>query len=132
MLEGRGTEDRAMSEWAGRPLLLNLWATWCAPCVVELPLLDALAAQQGNALAVVAASQDLRDTGNVEPFLAERDFAALDVWLDPENALADAYGGQVALPMTVLYDAEGREVWRYYGERDWSDAESADLVAEGL
>ena len=120
---------RALADFAGEPVLLNLWATWCAPCVVEMPLLDDLA-NETDGLKVLTVSQDLQGADAVEPFFAENDFAALEPWLDPDNALGFAYGQGVALPLTVLYDAQGREVWRYYGENDWSGEAARALVSE--
>ena len=115
----------------GTPVLLNLWATWCAPCVTEMPLLDSLAGDMRGKLRVVTVSQDMQGAGKVAPFFAERKFAHLEPWLDPENDLAFHYGG-ANLPLTVLYDAQGREVWRIAGDLDWSGKEARALVAEGL
>jgi len=117
----------------GTPTLVNLWATWCAPCVLEMPMLDELAATSEGQLRVIAVSQDLKGAEEVEPFLAERDLANLEIWLDSKNDLAFHYGGGgTVLPTTILYDAEGREVWRMVGGYDWSGEEARALVAEAL
>lgn len=115
----------------GAPVLLNLWATWCAPCVAEMPLLDSLAGDMTGKLRVVTVSQDMQGTAKVAPFFAERKFAHLEPWLDTENDLAFHYGAG-NLPLTVLYDAQGREVWRIAGDLDWSGAEARALVNEAL
>ncbi len=112
------------------PVLINLWATWCAPCVVELPLLDKLAADRAGALRVVTVSQDLGDGAKVAEFLKAKGVTRLEPWLDPENDLAFQYGGG-SLPTTIYYDAAGREVWRFVGGHDWSGAEAAKMLAEG-
>jgi len=116
----------------GKPVLLNLWATWCAPCIAELPTLDALAAKREGQLRVVAVSQDMTDTGKVAPFLASRGLERLEPWLDPESELTFVIGA-ASLPTTVFYDAEGKEVWRYVGDSDWTgkDAEAL-LEASGV
>lgn len=116
----------------GRPVLLNLWATWCAPCVVEMPLLDALARDAAGELRVVTVSQDIRGAEKVVPFFEQRDFAALEPWLDPDSELAVrmSEGGQ--LPLTVLYDASGREVLRVAGGYEWDSAEARALIDEAL
>lgn len=113
----------------GTPVLVNLWATWCAPCVTEMPLLDGLAGDMAGKLRVVTVSQDMQGAERVAPFFAEKKFAHLEPWLDPENDLAFHYGG-ANLPLSVLYDAKGREVWRIAGDLDWSGEKARALVAE--
>ena len=114
----------------GTPVLLNLWATWCAPCVKEMPQLDALAARYPGQLAVVAASQDVQGAKAVAPFFARQQLNSLHPWLDPENLLMDGLAVE-ALPVTILYDANRQEVWRVTGRFDWSSEEAFALVEEG-
>ena len=116
----------------GEPVLLNLWATWCAPCVVEMPLLDELAADMAGELQVVTVSEDLQGAVAVVPFFEERDLPNLPQWLDPNNALAASYGGGAVLPLTVLYDAQGKEVWRVMGGYDWASEDARAAIEEGL
>lgn len=118
-----------LAELKGKPVLINLWATWCAPCVVELPMLDKIAAEQGDALRVLTVSQDMQQTEKVAPFLAGRGATRLEPWLDPQNDLAFHYGTGT-LPTTILYDAQGRELWRYVGGNDWTSAEARKLIGE--
>ena len=113
----------------GQPLLINLWATWCAPCIAELPTLDRLAATSGHTLQVIAVSQDLGEPAKIGAFVKDHGLAKLAVWLDPDNALTNHYQAQ-SLPTTVLYDSAGREVWRATGPRDWAAADTAKLLAE--
>jgi len=120
-----------LSQTRGKPVLLNLWATWCAPCVTEMPLLDALAGELGGDVRVLTVSEDMKGAELVAPFFADKKFANLPQWMDPKNDLAIAFGG-ASLPLTVLYDAEGKEVWRVIGGFDWSSAEARGLVDEGL
>lgn len=120
----------ALAETAGKPVLLNLWATWCAPCVVEMPLLDELAAELGDDVLVLTVSEDMKGAEAVVPFFEARGFDNLPRWMDPRNDLAIAYGGGAALPLTVLYDAEGKEVWRVMGGFDWGSTEAREMVAE--
>ncbi len=111
------------------PLLLNLWATWCAPCVTELPLLEKLANDKAGKLRVITVSQDMGDGAKVADFLKGKGLNRLEPLLDPNNDLAFAYGGGT-LPTTVYYDAAGKEVWRLVGGHDWSDAATESLLAE--
>ncbi len=116
-------------EAAGKPLLVNLWATWCAPCVAELPALDSLAGTAATkGVKVIAVSQDQGGATHVDPFLATRPMANLKRYLDPDNGLGFAYG--TSLPTTVLYDKAGKEVVRVIGALDWSGPDGQALLAE--
>ncbi|WP_249171727.1 TlpA disulfide reductase family protein [Erythrobacter sp. JK5] len=117
----------ALADLKGTPVLLNLWATWCAPCVVEMPLLDDLADELGDEVKVLTISQDIRGAEVVTPFFAERDFRNLEPWLDPESELAVRFTQGGLLPTTILFDAEGREVFRVAGDYEWS---SEGAIAE--
>ena len=121
-----------LAEASGKPMLLNLWATWCAPCVVEMPMLDAIAGEMGDRLRVVTVSEDMKGEEVVAPFFEQKGFANLPHWMDPEMDLAFGFGGGASLPLTVLYDAEGKEVWRMIGGFDWSSDEARALIEEGL
>ncbi len=121
----------ALSDFRGRPLLVNLWATWCAPCVIEMPTLDALAEREDGRVQVLAVSQDADGRAKVDAFFAERRFAALEPYLDPSLGLMTELGVDT-LPTTILFDAEGREVWRMTGIADWRSEESAALIAEAF
>lgn len=117
-----------LAVFRGKPTLVNLWATWCAPCVKELPTLDALAARDGARINVVAISQDL-DKAKLDGFWAKGGYRALRSSHDP--ALAFSTGLGATLPTTILYDTRGREVWRYTGDLDWSGDAAAKAIAEG-
>ena len=129
-ITGPDGEETSLSELRG-PLLVNLWATWCAPCVKELPTLNALAGShdEDGAPAVVAVSQDMGPQGSVEAFLAKLKVDNLGAYHDPKMALSGALSAQV-LPTTILYDAQGKEVWRYVGDLDWTGEEARKLLAE--
>ena len=122
-------EATSLAEFRGRPVLLNLWATWCAPCVKELPTLDALQAREGARLKVLTVSQDMEGREKVEAFLDKAKYRTLEAWLDPEMALM-AQLGISTLPTTILYDANGREVWRVAGDKDWAGEEAAALLKD--
>jgi thiol-disulfide isomerase/thioredoxin len=113
----------------GVPALVNLWATWCAPCVKELPSLNALAKQRMADLAVIPISQDMAPAASVNAFLDRLPVDDLGRYQDPKMALSGALGVEV-LPTSILYDAKGREVWRYVGDLDWTGPEAKKLLAE--
>ncbi|HEY0626779.1 MAG TPA: TlpA disulfide reductase family protein [Allosphingosinicella sp.] len=122
-------EQVSLADFRGKPLLLNLWATWCAPCVAEMPTLDALAGKGGN-LQVLAVSEDIEgQEQKVATFFEERKLANLEAFRDPELGLMTGLNASV-LPTTILYDSQGKEVWRMVGAADWTGAETAKLLAE--
>ncbi len=130
-LAGPAGRKLRLPDLKGTPVLLNLWATWCAPCVTEMPLLDTLAGDMQGKLRLVTVSQDMQGAAKVTPFFAEKKFAHLEPWLDPESDLVFHYGG-ANLPLSILYDADGREIWRVAGDLDWSGKPARALVAEAL
>src|SRR3546814_7902270 len=94
--------------------LVNLWATWCGPCVIEMPVLDKLAVEQGGKMQVLTISQDSQGKEVVSPFFKQRKFAALQPYIDAENQFGFHYASGM-LPTTVLYDSDGKEVVRVLG-----------------
>jgi thiol-disulfide isomerase/thioredoxin len=121
-------ETVSLADFRGKPLLVNLWATWCAPCIAEMPTLDALAARE-KGLRVLAVSQDLDGADKVGAFFAKRPFQMLQPYIDPKLALMSELKVDT-LPTTILYDAEGREVWRMTGMEDWEASRAAGLLQE--
>ncbi|MBY8824688.1 TlpA family protein disulfide reductase [Sphingomonas colocasiae] len=120
-----------LADFKGKPVLVNLWATWCGPCVKEMPTLDALAARTRDKLVVLTVAQDSKGGEVVHPWFAKKGFAMLKPYLDPENKLGLNYGSGM-LPTTILYDAQGREVWRVVGGMDWNGPRANTLLAETL
>ena len=127
---GADGRDVSLSDFSGRPLLVNIWATWCAPCKAEMPTLDALAVLEEGRVSVIAVSQDLEGHKPVRRFFDQAAIVNLEPYTDPDNSLLAAFGNNIALPTTVLYDSDSREVWRIIGGVEWDDAEMAKLLAE--
>jgi len=125
--------EMSLADFKGVPVLVNLWATWCAPCIKELPTLDRLAQAHAvdGELGVVAISQDSAPHASVVAFLNYHKLRELGAYQDPDMALARALQGPTAsLPISILIDAQGREVWRYVGDLDWTGPEAARLLAD--
>lgn len=116
-----------LAEFKGKPVILNLWATWCIPCIREMPALDAMAGDTPK-VQVLAVSQDLDGMEKVKPFFDAHGFKHLEPYLDSDTALSTGFGAN--LPLTILYDSQGKEVWRVAGGMDWTSAKARALVAE--
>ncbi|WP_265587310.1 TlpA family protein disulfide reductase [Sphingomicrobium arenosum] len=127
VLDPEGAEVALADVAAGEPMLVNLWASWCGPCVEELPTLVTLA-QRGE-VKVLTLSQDMGPQPSVAAFLEDAGIVGVETWQDPEMAMSTKLPVAV-MPTTILYDAEGREVWRYLGDLDWSGDEAAALLDE--
>jgi thiol-disulfide isomerase/thioredoxin len=122
----------SLADFQGTPVLVNLWASWCAPCVKELPTLDRLAQSHDvdGELGVIAVSQDSGPQPSVVAFLKKLNVKDLGAYHDPNMSLSGALGPDVVLPTSILIDADGKEVWRYVGDLDWTGPEAAKLLAE--
>jgi thiol-disulfide isomerase/thioredoxin len=113
---------------SGRAVLLNLWASWCMPCVAELPALDRLKpAAEAKGLAVVALSLDRGGKIAVVNTYARLGIKSLAVRTDEARAAAEKLGAS-ALPVSLLLDRQGREIARYIGAAEWDGPEAARLL----
>ncbi len=128
---GPHDEKLSLASFKGKPLLVNLWATWCGSCVAEMPTLDALAGLRAAKLQVIVVSQDGEGRAKVGPWWEQRSFARLKPYLDPKSDLGFAFATGM-VPTTVLYDREGREVWRVIGSMNWNGPRANTLLAETL
>ena len=118
-----------LAKFRGKPLMVNLWATWCAPCIAEMPTLDKLAGREKERFQLIVVSQDLAGRREVTPFFQKEKFANLQPYLDKENVLMEALKIDT-LPTTIFYDAAGKEQWRVIGAMNW-DGERAKTLIEG-
>jgi thiol-disulfide isomerase/thioredoxin len=117
-----------LGKFAGRIVLVNFWATWCGPCIREMPSLVRLQQRLGGAaFAVIALSQDRNGFDVITPFVAKHELGALSVFHDPKSrsALALKIRG---LPTSVLFDAKGRELGRLAGQAEWDSDEAVALI----
>ena len=113
---------------AGKVTLVNLWATWCAPCVAEMPSLDRLQGDMGtNDFEVVAISVDKGGAATVAPFFAKQDIRHLRMYLDPAGAVLRPLDVS-AMPTSILIDRTGREVGRMKGEAKWDGPQAKALI----
>jgi thiol-disulfide isomerase/thioredoxin len=125
-------KPRSFADFKGKVLLVNFWATWCAPCVKEMPSLNALQAALGkDRLAVLPLSLDGPSRPKVAPFYQDRKLDQLGIWFDKGRKLMQALEVSI-LPTTILADAQGREIGRLEGEADWDKPEALALVKAAI
>lgn len=125
--DGEGTA-RTLKDWQGKVVLLNLWATWCAPCRKEMPSLDRLQKELGSdKFEVVALSVDRAGIAGSKKFLDEINVSALKLYVDP-TARATSNLKAVGLPATLLIDAQGREIGRLTGPAEWDSEDAKKLI----
>lgn len=121
--------DVRLADFAGKVTVVNLWATWCAPCKIEMPTLAALAGhyKERDDFTVVTVSMDVEKTADeARAFIAEN--APLDFYIDPKFQLAFEFPGKGAMPQTILLDRKGRVRAVLTGEADWASAEAKALI----
>jgi thiol-disulfide isomerase/thioredoxin len=126
-LDAAGRE-MALGDLKGRVLLVNFWATWCAPCVEELPSLDRLQAEMGSKdFAVLAINEDRQGAKAAVPFLEKHGLKNLAVHVDRQMALARALGLR-GMPSTYLVDRTGKVVGALVGVAEWDSPEAKALI----
>jgi thiol-disulfide isomerase/thioredoxin len=124
---GDGSEV-TLAAFRGQVVVLNFWATWCGPCVREMPSLNRLqAALDGHGLKVVAVSEDRAGREVVEKFYAEYGLDALELFLDARGGLRRSLEVR-GLPTTFIVDAEGRIVGSIEGAAEWDSPEAVELI----
>ena len=118
----------SLSDFAGKGVVLNLWATWCVPCVREMPALDALAQAVASAgVVVLPLSSDRGGAAAVQQFYDQRGIKRLPVMLDPHSTVAEALNVR-GIPTTLLIDKQGQEVGWLEGAVDWAAPDAITVV----
>ncbi|WP_089174037.1 TlpA disulfide reductase family protein [Bosea sp. AS-1] len=122
-----------LADFKGRTILVNLWATWCAPCLKEMPALDKLEKEMGGPdFAVVAINIDTRNLDKPKAWLAENKVTTLPFYGDPQaatfQALRKAHKVE-GMPVSIIVDKSGCELGIIQGPADWASADSKALMA---
>lgn len=129
--DGSGAAKK-LSDWKGRIALVNLWATWCAPCRKEMPDLAKLQKELGsNQFEVVAISVDRKGAEASGAFLAETGASSLQLYVEPQGAILNDLQA-IGLPSTILVDRDGKEIGRLLGPADWASPEAIALMKAAL
>lgn len=117
-----------LAEFKGRGMVVNMWATWCAPCVAEMPSLEALSsALAPQDIAVLPLSSDRGGADAVKAWYQQHGINALPILLDPKGALAQAFNAR-GIPTTVIISTSGKQVARLEGAADWATPEAQALI----
>ena len=125
-------EEIGFDAFRGKVVLVNLWATWCAPCRHEMPSIDRLAGElQGEDFHVAAISVDRGRPEKAKAFFEEIGIGNLDFYIDPSARLGAALKA-FGLPLTLLLDAEGREIGRLVGPAEWDSPEAVALMKAAI
>jgi len=127
---------RKLSDWRGKVVLLNLWATWCVPCRREMPALDALQAKLGSAqFDVVAVNIDTRDLDKPKNWLKDAGITTLGYFSDEKARVFQelkAIGRAIGMPTSVLIDANGCEIGTMAGPAEWASDDGVALIKAAL
>ena len=122
----------SLDSFKGKVVVLNFWATWCPPCIAEMPALDHLQSEMGGKdLAVIAVSTDRQGIKKSAPFYRRAGIKNLELYNDTRGNLLEAFKGK-NLPVTVLLDREGRVVGRIEGAAQWDSDQAKALIAHYL
>jgi thiol-disulfide isomerase/thioredoxin len=117
-----------LADFAGHGLLVNLWATWCGPCVAEIPSLSAVAlVLRQSGVLVLPISIDLNGAAAVKPFYASHRITALPILLDTSGAVMDALNTN-GIPLTILVNGAGQIVGRVEGAANWDTPETVSAI----
>lgn len=124
--------ERTLAEWNGKVVLLNLWATWCAPCRKEMPALDRLQkALGGDRFEVVALSMDRQGVPAARKFLDDAKVESLKLYVEPASRAVGTLRAP-GLPTTILIGKDGREIGRLSGPAEWDGPDARRLIEANL
>lgn len=112
--------DVSLQDFRGKTLLVNAWATWCGPCIAEMPSLNTLQKQRGNdKFAVITINMD-RQIDTAQSFLEKGHYTELPLYHDPSLSFNIKLGTE-GIPISVFYSPNGHEIARIFGEVNWQD-----------
>jgi thiol-disulfide isomerase/thioredoxin len=129
-------QPKKLSDWRGKTLLVNLWATWCVPCRKEMPALETLQTKLGGAdFEVVAINIDTRDPNKPKSFLKEANLTRIGYFNDQKAKVFQdlkAVGRALGMPTSVLVDGQGCEIATIAGPAEWGSDDAAKLIKAAL
>jgi thiol-disulfide isomerase/thioredoxin len=117
----------SLADFKGKPVVVNLWATWCEPCLKEMPSLDRLQSKLDGKLTVAALSEDRGGATRVGPFVDAMGLKKLKIYLDPKSDVGHAFAVR-GLPTSIVIDAQGKVVGRVEGAAEWDSAKMMTVL----
>src|SRR6266550_1591544 len=134
--EDAGGKPKKLSDWRGRTVLVNLWATWCVPCRKEMPALDSLQTKLGGPdFEVVAINIDTRDPEKPKNFLKDSNLTRLGYFSDQKAKVFQdlkAIGRALGMPTSVLVDGQGCEIATIAGPAEWGSDDAVKLITAAM
>ena len=129
-------KPKKLSDWRGRTVLVNLWATWCVPCRKEMPALEGLQTKLGGPdFAVVAINIDTRDPEKPKNFLKDAHLTRLDYFSDQKAKVFQdlkSIGRALGMPTSVLIDGQGCEIATIAGPAEWASDDALKLITAAM
>jgi thiol-disulfide isomerase/thioredoxin len=129
-------QPKKLSDWHGKTVLLNLWATWCVPCRREMPALDALQTKLGGPnFDVVAVNIDTRDPDKPKKFLKDANLTRIGYFTDPKAKVFQdlkSIGRALGMPTSVLVDGQGCEIATIAGPAEWASDDAVKLISAAV
>lgn len=128
--ENRDGAAKHISDWEGKVVVLNFWATWCPPCRKEMPSFDRLQAAMGSdGFEVLALSMDRASVRKIDDFFMSIDVKHLEVYREPSLRIGTE-AGVLGMPITLILDRQGREIARLQGEAEWDAPAAQDILKQ--
>lgn len=119
----------SLQQFRGQVVLVNLWATWCPPCVHEMPSLDALAAKLADQpFRLVAIASGPQGAVKPQDFMVQHNLQNITLYTDEDLDFSRNFAGGKGLPLSILYDKRGREIGRIEGAVEWTSPEAVELI----
>ncbi|MDE2440134.1 MAG: TlpA family protein disulfide reductase [Betaproteobacteria bacterium] len=127
-LPGLNGPTKQISDFRGKPLIINVWASWCGPCRAEMGSLDRLAKRYGKQFTIIGISTD--DYPDNARIFLQKSGTAFPMFIDRQPWPLENMLGANRLPLTVLIDADGKVLSKYYGAHEWDSREAVDAIAK--
>jgi thiol-disulfide isomerase/thioredoxin len=127
-LQGLSGPSLLLSDFLGKPLIINVWASWCGPCRAEMSSLERLSRRSGGRQFVVIgiSTDDYRDAAKA---YLQKSGTTFTHFIDSRLALENMFGAN-RIPLTLLVDAKGRVLGKYYGAKEWDSPEAIELIGK--